>query len=129
MPPGWVTLEGDFVLVLAIYQSHLGAELVAAPRARPDDGLIHLCYVRAGVSRGALLRALLAMARGGGGGTGDTAAIVTGPPLARVPARAFRLEPLTPRGVLTVDGERVEYGPLQGQIHRGLARLLAPAPP
>uniref|UniRef100_A0A8D0FEU8 Sphingosine kinase 2 n=1 Tax=Strix occidentalis caurina TaxID=311401 RepID=A0A8D0FEU8_STROC len=125
VPPSWVTLEGDFVLVLAIYQSHLGAELVAAPRARPDDGLIHLCYVRAGVSRGALLRALLAMTRGGGGG-GD----VTGPPLARVPARAFRLEPLTPRGVLTVDGERVEYGPLQGQIHRGLARvLLTPAAP
>ncbi|KAF1411167.1 Sphingosine kinase 1, partial [Spheniscus humboldti] len=122
VPPSWVTLEGDFVLVLAIYQSHLGAELVAAPRARPDDGLIHLCYVRAGVSRGALLRVLLAMARGGGGD-----AVTAGPPLARVPARAFRLEPLTPRGVLTVDGERVEYGPLQGQIHRGLARLLTPA--
>ncbi|XP_069630126.1 LOW QUALITY PROTEIN: sphingosine kinase 2 [Haliaeetus albicilla] len=126
VPPSWVTLEGDFVLVLAIYQSHLGAELVAAPRARPDDGLIHLCYVRAGVSRGALLRALLAMTRGGGGGGTDDAA---GPPLSRVPARAFRLEPLTPRGVLTVDGERVEYGPLQGQIHRGLARLLTPAAP
>ncbi|KAM9591746.1 LOW QUALITY PROTEIN: sphingosine kinase 2 [Morphnus guianensis] len=126
VPPSWVTLEGDFVLVLAIYQSHLGAELVAAPRARPDDGLIHLCYVRAGVSRGALLRALLAMTRGGGGGGTDAAA---GPPLSRVPARAFRLEPLTPRGVLTVDGERVEYGPLQGQIHRGLARLLTPAAP
>ncbi|NWZ60940.1 SPHK1 kinase, partial [Haliaeetus albicilla] len=111
VPPSWVTLEGDFILVLAIYQSHLGAELVAAPRARPDDGLIHLCYVRAGVSRGALLRALLAMTRGGGGGGTDAAA---GPPLSRVPARAFRLEPLTPRGVLTVDGERVEYGPLQG---------------
>lgn len=126
VPPSWVTLEGDFVLVLAIYQSHLGAELVAAPRARPDDGLIHLCYVRAGVSRGALLRALLAMTRGGGAGGTDAAA---GPPLSRVPARAFRLEPLTPRGVLTVDGERVEYGPLQGQIHRGLARLLTPAAP
>ncbi|XP_014817665.1 PREDICTED: sphingosine kinase 2-like [Calidris pugnax] len=125
VPPGWVTLEGDFVLVLAIYQSHLGAELVAAPRARPDDGLIHLCYVRAGVSRGALLRVLLAMTRGGSGGDGAT----PGPPLARVPARAFRLEPLTPRGVLTVDGERVEYGPLQGQIHRGLARLLTPPTP
>ncbi|XP_052635483.1 LOW QUALITY PROTEIN: sphingosine kinase 2 [Harpia harpyja] len=127
VPPSWVTLEGDFVLVLAIYQSHLGAELVAAPRARPDDGLIHLCYVRAGVSRGALLRALLAMTRGGRRGGGADAA--AGPPLSRVPARAFRLEPLTPRGVLTVDGERVEYGPLQGQIHRGLARLLTPAAP
>lgn len=108
------------MLVLAMAQSHLGAELVAAPLARPDDGLLHVCYVRGGVSRAALLRALLAMARGG-----------AGPPCAvsRVPARAFRLEPLSPRGTLTVDGERVEYGPVQGQVHRGLARLLTPPPP
>ncbi|XP_067170434.1 sphingosine kinase 2-like [Apteryx mantelli] len=122
VPPSWVTLEGDFVLVLALYQTHLGAELLAAPRARFDEGVIHLCYVRAGVSRAALARLLLAMARGAPWGRGC-------PQLGRVPARAFRLEPLTPRGVLTVDGERVEYGPLQAQIHRGLARLLTGAHP
>ncbi|XP_068785280.1 sphingosine kinase 2 [Struthio camelus] len=122
VPPSWVTLEGDFVLVLALYQTHLGAELLAAPRARFDEGVIHLCYVRAGVSRAALARLFLAMARGAPWGAGC-------PHLGRVPARAFRLEPLTARGVLTVDGERVEYGPLQAQIHRGLARLLTGTPP
>ncbi|NXN93720.1 SPHK2 kinase, partial [Rhinopomastus cyanomelas] len=81
LPPGWVTLEGDFVLVLATSQSHLGAQLVAAPLARPDDGLVHLCFVRGGASRGALLRALLAMASGA----------TPGPPVASARARAFRL--------------------------------------
>ncbi|TMS10443.1 Sphingosine kinase 2 [Larimichthys crocea] len=44
----WVSIEGDFVLVLALYQTHLGADLHAAPQARFDDGLIHLTFVRAG---------------------------------------------------------------------------------
>ncbi|KAB0398439.1 hypothetical protein E2I00_014827, partial [Balaenoptera physalus] len=64
LPPGWVTMEGDFVLILAISPSHLGADLVAAPHARFDDGLVHLCWVRGGISRAALLRLFLAMERG-----------------------------------------------------------------
>ncbi|KAI2655117.1 Sphingosine kinase 2 [Labeo rohita] len=60
----WVNIEGDFVLVLAIYQTHLGADLLAAPQAQFDDGLIHLTFVRAGISRATLLRLFLAMERG-----------------------------------------------------------------
>lgn len=105
----WVTIEGDFVLVLAIYQSHLGADLFAAPQARFDDGLIHLTFVRAGISRATLLRLFLAMERG-------AHLSVTSPYVSHVSARAFRLQPLSPRGTLTVDGELVPYGPLQAQV-------------
>lgn len=121
LPPGWVTLEGDFVLMLAISPSHLGADLVAAPHARFDDGLVHLCWVRSGISRTALLRLFLAMERGDHFRLGC-------PQLGYAAARAFRLEPLTPRGVLTVDGEQVEYGPLQAQVHPGLGTLLTGPP-
>ncbi|XP_041598765.1 sphingosine kinase 2 isoform X2 [Vulpes lagopus] len=121
LPPGWVTLEGDFVLMLAISPSHLGADLVAAPHARFDDGLVHLCWVRGGISRAALLRLFLAMERGSHFNLGC-------PQLGYAAARAFRLEPLTPRGVLTVDGEQVEYGPLQAQMHPGLGTLLTGPP-
>nr|XP_031537837.1 sphingosine kinase 2 isoform X3 [Vicugna pacos] len=117
LPPGWVTLEGDFVLILAISPSHLGADLLAAPHARFDDGLVHLFWVRSGISRAALLRLFLAMERGSHFSLGC-------PQLGYAAARAFRLEPLTPRGVLTVDGEQVEYGPLQAQVHPGLGTLL-----
>ncbi|XP_014405974.1 PREDICTED: sphingosine kinase 2 isoform X4 [Myotis brandtii] len=121
LPPGWVTLEGDFVLMLAISPSHLGADLVAVPHARFDDGLVHLCWVRGGISRAALLRLFLAMERGSHFSLGC-------PQLGYAAARAFRLEPLTPRGVLTVDGEQVEYGPLQAQVHPGLGTLLTGPP-
>ncbi|EPY73448.1 sphingosine kinase 2 isoform 8 [Camelus ferus] len=114
---GWVTLEGDFVLILAISPSHLGADLLAAPHARFDDGLVHLFWVRSGISRAALLRLFLAMERGSHFSLGC-------PQLGYAAARAFRLEPLTPRGVLTVDGEQVEYGPLQAQVHPSLGTLL-----
>ncbi|XP_053462419.1 sphingosine kinase 2 isoform X2 [Nycticebus coucang] len=121
LPPDWVTLEGDFVLLLAISPSHLGADLVAAPHARFDDGLVHLCWVRSGISRATLLRLFLAMERGSHFTLGC-------PQLGYAAARAFRLEPLTPRGVLTVDGEQVEYGPLQAQMHPGLGTLLTGPP-
>ncbi|XP_008843208.1 sphingosine kinase 2 isoform X2 [Nannospalax galili] len=117
LPPDWVTMEEDFVLMLAILPSHLCADLVAAPHARFDDGVVHLCWVRSGISRTALLRILLAMEHGNHLSLGC-------PHLGYAAARAFRLEPLTPRGVLTVDGELVEYGPVQAQVHPSLGTLL-----
>ncbi|XP_049587062.1 sphingosine kinase 2 [Syngnathus scovelli] len=113
----WVTIEGDFVLVLALYQSHLGADLHAAPQARFDDGLIHLTFVRAGISRATLLRLFFAMERG-------THHSVSSPYVSHISCRAFRLQPLSARGTLTVDGELVPYGPLQAQVHPSMARLI-----
>lgn len=113
----WVTIEGDFVLVLALYQSHLGADLHAAPQAKFDDGLIHLTFVRAGISRATLLRLFFAMERG-------THHSVSSPYVSHVTCRAFRLQPLSSRGTLTVDGELVPYGPLQAQVHPSLSRLI-----
>ncbi|KAL6053709.1 hypothetical protein STEG23_018942 [Scotinomys teguina] len=117
LPPDWVTIDGEFVLMLAILPSHLSADLVPAPHARFDDGVVHLCWVRSGISRAALLRILLAMEHGNHFSLGC-------PHLGYAAAHAFRLEPLTPRGVLTVDGELVEYGPMQAQVHPRLATLL-----
>ncbi|GCC44985.1 hypothetical protein chiPu_0028999, partial [Chiloscyllium punctatum] len=108
VPGHWETLEGEFVLVLAISQSHLGADLVAVPLARFSEGRLHLCYVRAGISRPALLRLFLAMGRGAHFG-------LACPYLHCVPALAFRLVPLGSPGIVTIDGERVEAGPLQAQ--------------
>lgn len=113
----WVTIEGDFVLVLALYQSHLGADLYAAPQARFDDGLIHLTFVRAGISRATLLRLFFAMERG-------THHSVSSPYVSHVTCKAFRLQPLSTRGTLTVDGELVPYGPLQAQVRTAIHSIL-----
>jgi len=42
-----------------------------------------------------------------------------------LPVTAFRLEPETPGSYVTVDGEVVEYGPIQAEVMPGLARVLA----
>ncbi|XP_077413020.1 sphingosine kinase 1-like isoform X2 [Vanacampus margaritifer] len=118
VPESWtVVKEEDFVLVLAIYQSHLAEDLWAVPGATADDGIIHLFYVTAGISRPALLRLFLAMEKG--------AHLACGcPHLVYEKVQALRLEPISREGVITVDGETVEYGPVQAQIHPGLARLI-----
>ncbi|XP_004071790.3 sphingosine kinase 1-like [Oryzias latipes] len=119
VPEAWtVVKEQDFVLVLAVYQSHLAEDLWAAPSAMVNDGLIHLIYVTAGISRPALLRLFLAMEKG--------AHLECGcPHLVYQKVRALRLEPISAEGVITVDGETVEYGPVQAQIQPGLARLIS----
>ncbi|KAM9298802.1 sphingosine kinase 2 [Gastrophryne carolinensis] len=117
LPMSWVTVEGEFVLVLGIYQTHLGADLFTAPFSYFDDGLIHLFFVKAGISRTALVRLFLAMEKG-------THVGMECPHLVHVPVRAFRLEPLTRKGIITVDGEQVEYGPIQAQVHGGLGNII-----
>lgn len=44
-----------------------------------------------------------------------------------VPVLAFRLEPdpSCPPGLLTVDGECVEYGPIQAQVLPSMARVMS----
>ncbi|KAL0993074.1 hypothetical protein UPYG_G00102900 [Umbra pygmaea] len=119
VPGHWDVVKGeDFILVLAMLQSNLSQDLLAAPEATADDGLIHLFYVRAGISRPALLRLFLAMEKG-------AHLSIDCPHLVYEKVRAFRLEPRSSEGAITVDGEQVEYGPLQGQIHEGIARLIS----
>uniref|UniRef100_A0A8C1LCP4 Sphingosine kinase 1 n=1 Tax=Cyprinus carpio TaxID=7962 RepID=A0A8C1LCP4_CYPCA len=118
VPQDWTLVEEqEFVLVLAMFQSQLDEELLAAPDARADDGLIHLFYVTAGISRTMLLLLFRAMQSGTHLDWGCSHLVYRR-------ARALRLEPLSTAGVMTVDGERVEYGPLQAQVHRGVAQVL-----
>ncbi|NWS73177.1 SPHK1 kinase, partial [Crotophaga sulcirostris] len=108
VPEHWTVVpEEEFVTVYAIYQSHLGTNLLMAPSAQLHDGCIHLFYLKAGISRVALLRIFLAMGRG-------THLDLNCPHLCYVRARAFRLEPRAGAGIMTVDGEALACEPVQG---------------
>ncbi|XP_073708756.1 sphingosine kinase 1-like [Garra rufa] len=113
-----VVQDEDFVLVVAMYQSHLAEDMLVAPSSRLDDGIIHLIYVKAGISRRSLLRLFLAMEKGGHLNTNC-------PYVVYVKVMALCLEPYSPKGIITVDGELVDYGPVQAQINGSLARLIA----
>ena len=116
VPSRWVTIEDNFVLLLAMYQTHLNSELIPAPDCEFNDGLIHLILVRASVTRARILRIMLAFEEGKE--MNDDAAEI-------VRVKAFRLEPLTEHGILTVDGESVKYGPIQAHVLPSLARIMA----
>lgn len=111
VPSHWtVVSEQNFVLVLVLLHTHLSSEMLAAPMGRCEAGVMHLFYVRAGVSRATLLRLFLAMQKG-------KHMEFDCPYLVHVPVVAFRLEPKNQRGVFSVDGELMACEAVQGQAH------------
>lgn len=111
VPSHWTVVpEQDFVLVLVLLHTHLSTEMFAAPMGRCEAGVMHLFYVRAGVSRATLLRLFLAMQKG-------KHMDYNCPYLVHVPVVAFRLEPKNQRGMFSVDGESMTCEAVQGQVH------------
>lgn len=111
VPSHWTVVpEQDFILVLVLLHTHLGMEMFAAPMGRCEAGVMHLFYVRAGVSRAMLLRLFLAMQKG-------KHMEFDCPYLVHVPVVAFRLEPRNQRGMFSVDGEFMVCEAVQGQVH------------
>lgn len=49
-------LLGEFVLVHASYQTHLGTDCYFAPNSKLNDGIIWLMVIRAGITRAQLLQ-------------------------------------------------------------------------
>uniref|UniRef100_A0A8C6WD95 Sphingosine kinase 1 n=1 Tax=Nannospalax galili TaxID=1026970 RepID=A0A8C6WD95_NANGA len=111
VPSHWTVVPyQDFVLVLVLLHTHLSPEMFAAPMGRCAAGVMHLFYVRAGVSRAMLLRLFLAMQKG-------KHMECDCPYLVHVPVVAFRLEPKNQRGAFSVDGELMMCEAVQGQVH------------
>ncbi|XP_023569820.1 sphingosine kinase 1 [Octodon degus] len=109
VPSHWTVVpEQDFVLVLALLHTHMSSKMFTAPMGRCAAGVMHLFYVRAGVSRTMLLRLFLAMENG-------KHMECDCPYLVYVPVVAFRLE-CEGRGVFSVDGELLITEAVQGQV-------------
>ena len=115
VPDSWYTIESEFISVVAVYISHLGPDLIIDSNLKLNDGAIHLLMVHHHVKRPQLLKMMMALADG-------TAEYTNGIEMVRV--KAFRIEPLTEKGVIAVDGEVVDYGPIQGQILPGMANIM-----
>ncbi|XP_060520987.1 sphingosine kinase 2 [Cylas formicarius] len=120
----WKCISGRFVMVHASYQSHLGEECFFAPEARLNDGRIWMLVVKAGASRTQLLQFMLGLSTGAHATPekGDIGNFIE-----LIPVSAFRIEPdMTERGYMTVDGEHVDYGPIQAEIFAELGRVMVP---
>lgn len=118
----WKCISGRFVMIHASYQSHMSEDSLFAPDAKLNDGTIWLLIVRAGASRSQLLHFLLGLSTGAHASCQSEQS-----PVELIPVNAFRIEPdMTEKGYITVDGEHVEYGPIQAEIFPNLGRVMVP---
>ncbi|XP_017775948.1 PREDICTED: sphingosine kinase 2-like [Nicrophorus vespilloides] len=123
VPSTWKCIDGRFIMVHASYPSHLSEDVLFVPNAKLDDGIIWLNVIKADTSRAQLLQFLLGLSNGThiNPETQDSGSILM------LPVRAFRIEPdMSESGYITVDGEHVEYGPIQGELFPGLVRVMVP---
>jgi sphingosine kinase len=104
----WDVIEGDFSFLTLLQTSHCSISMHSGPGARLDDGIFTVQYVRS-ASHWQLLEILLAF---------DNGDHIHHPMVKSQKAYAYRLEPLTSEGRFTLDGELVEYGPIQGIVMR-----------
>lgn len=116
VPGTWSTLEGNFVTAMAVYLPYMGPDNLTSPDSKLNDGCINLMIIKAGISKNDLLNIFLKFS------TGEH---INSPHCEVVKCLAFRLEPLTDKGNIMVDGEKIKYGPIQGQILPAIARIMA----
>ena len=116
-PASWTMVEDDFIMTWVVQAPHQASDMYVSPGSALSDGLFHIFVLRrATCSRAQLLAMFLAIEDG---------SHLSNPALEVHVATAYRLEPLVPQGVFSLDGEVVEYGPIQGRVLPSKARVLS----
>ena len=109
----WLTIEDEFVLFLVLNLPLMGQDLFVSPDSKIDDDSLILAYVK----KGATKKELLDLFNYAGDGK-----FLENSFIEYVKIKAFRLEPIHEpnfkyeHAALMVDGERVPYGRIQGEI-------------
>ena len=110
----WQVIEDEFIFIWAMNTAWAAHDMNVTPYARLNDGAMDVLIMRKGTPRRELLQALLRC------GKGEHLDL---PHLEYYKVRAFRLEPLTDKGILVVDGEPVDYSPIDLKVIPNLARV------
>ena len=121
VPDTWVTKEGNFHLVSAVLMPMLSVpefRIMADPCFPLEVGSMRLTWTCESFSRSAATKMIIGVGIPRIAGTVHSS-------FTRVNVKAFRLEPETAPGNMTVDGEQVPYGPIQGQVHQGLLHVMS----
>lgn len=113
-PSEWVVIDDEFVFIWAMNTAWAAYDMNVTPHAKINDGSMDVLIMRKGTPRLEILQALWRCGRG---------KHLDLPHLEYYKVRAFRLEPLTERGILVVDGEPVDYSPIEVEVIPNLARI------
>lgn len=116
----WRRIEGPFSHVLISSKAAISKDTISTPQSTLTDGYLTLQYMLArDGSRANLAKAFTGLADGK---HFDYDFVHW------LPIRAFRLVPNNTDGNLMVDGEKVPYGPIQGEILPSFARCMGKQP-
>ncbi|XP_019852641.1 PREDICTED: sphingosine kinase 2-like isoform X1 [Amphimedon queenslandica] len=111
IPEHWKTIEGNFVIFMALTSSHVTENDMMCAETKTGSGKFKILYTFDDVTRGQLLAKL-----------SESTGAVKIENFHEIHTRAFRLNPISPC-IITVDGEQIDYGPIQVQMHPGMMRL------
>ncbi len=115
VPANWKTVETDFLMFAALLVSHMSKDFIGAPGKCMGTGTARITYLTQELSRLDLLRFFT---------SADTQKWLESNNVPAINTRAYRLEPITSPGMLTIDGEVVEFGPIQVQVHKHMGRVM-----
>lgn len=121
LPENWVTIEDTFIMIQGAIASHISSNCCFAPLSKLTDGIIWLLLVNSKIQRSELASFLIAI--NSGKHIEDINKNIN-----IIPCKAFRFEPLdNVKGIMTVDGERINYGPVQAEIIPSLLKVIVPS--
>jgi sphingosine kinase len=115
VPNDLLTIDDEFVSFLLVNLPLVGQDYIASPESKLDDGLLYLTFIRKGISKLDLIKVI------SDSGSGN---FLKNSHLEWVCVKAFRLEPLDDHGTIMVDGEKISYGKIQGEILPSFGRAL-----
>lgn len=115
-PPSWRYVEGEFWAIIASLTSHMAHKMHSTPMAELGGGVFHIVCIPAAVSRleiGDMMMSKL-----------ERGQHVNHPRLTCLRGKAFRFEPVTSPGHLTLDGEVIDYATIQAEAFKGVCRVM-----
>ncbi|MFT4553661.1 MAG: sphingosine kinase [Chlamydiales bacterium] len=124
LPEEFTEVDGEFSMVHACNTSHCSYNFHSAPDAKLNDGFIHIHYIKNPLSNWRIAsvykmaRVLLGF---------DDGSFVNRPEVHSIRTKAFRLIPKTPWGLITLDGEQIEYEPFQCQLSERVSKVFCRA--
>ena len=114
LPGGWKSVEGVFLSVTVLMAPVMGEGFIGHPDITLGSGEFTILYFHNNLSRIEMLSLLK---------EGDTGNWINHPKIHIIKAKAYRIEPVSPPGLMTLDGEVIEYGTSQAQVHQHVARV------
>ncbi|CAF1534967.1 unnamed protein product [Adineta steineri] len=112
----WLRINGPFAHVLITSKASISKDIVASSQSTLSDGYLTLQFIRSnGSTRTNLARTFTKLSEGNHFDFNF---------VEWMRIRAFRLVPNDDHGNIMVDGEKVAYGPIQGEILPGIGRCM-----